>query len=168
MELPFSKLNFDASTKWNLHMKRRKGFNNKRKLQSGSVSPELLALVDQVTYGGNPEHKRNPGNFGLKPPADPRPYKTLCDDCGIFDVAIAESLLRSGLERGFTSQQMKGRWPQNIWAVTDKGYPVEAQLENKDQGTYHGYPMPESDPMRDIIYNLWFADVPKGGTDNAF
>lgn len=37
----------------------------------------LAKLASQVKYGGNPEHKRNPGNFGLTPPSGPRPGKSL-------------------------------------------------------------------------------------------
>lgn len=42
-----------------------------------------------------------------------------------------------------------------IWAVTEAGLPMEAQLENPDAGTYHGYPMPEHDPFRLEILRLW-------------
>lgn len=62
---------------------------------------------------------------------------------------------------------MKGKWPQNIWAVTDEGCPVEAQLENQVQGTYHGYPMPEADPMRKEILERWYQPTDSEGTDHA-
>jgi hypothetical protein len=146
---------------------RRNRFNPKRKLKERLSAKERLALVETVKYGGNPEHKRNPGNFGLTPPADPRPHKTLCDDCGIFDQKIAESLLSEGAKKGMVSVQMKGELPQNIWAVTSDEYPVEAQLENRVQGTYHGYPMPETDPMRDEILTRWFQSVADGDPDHA-
>jgi hypothetical protein len=134
---------------------RRSRFNPKRKLKTTLTGDERIALAKTIKYGGNPEHKRNPGNFGLTPPADPRPHKTLCDDCGIFDQEIAESLLSEGAAKGMVSVQMKGELPQNIWAVTSDGYPVEAQLENRVQGTYYGYPMPETDPMRDEVLARW-------------
>jgi len=137
-------------------MKTRNGlFNPKRKLQSQLSSEQCASLARAVKYTGNPEHKRNPGNFGLTPPADARPHKTLCDDAGIFDKKVAESLLSEGARNGVVSVQMKGDWPQNIWAVTAEGHPVEAQLENQDKGTYHGYPMPASDPMRLEILKRW-------------
>lgn len=62
---------------------------------------------------------------------------------------------------------MKGHWPQNIWAVTSEGNPVEAQLENEVQGTYHGYPMPEADPLRHEIIKRWSQSVDDGGTGHA-
>ncbi|WP_303285455.1 hypothetical protein [Marinobacter sp. SS8-8] len=149
-------------------MKPRKGrYNPKRKLQNSLPVQELEQLASKVKYGGNPEHKRNPGNFGLTPPSDPRPHKTLCDDCGIFNKSIAESLLTEGAEKGIVSAQMKGQWPQNIWAVTREGHPVEAQLENEVQGTYHGYPMPEADPMRQEILKRWSQLAIGGETDHA-
>lgn len=146
---------------------RRSRFNPKRKLKETVSAKERTALARTVKYGGNPEHKRNPGNFGLTPPADPRPHKTLCDDCGIFDQKIAESLLSEGAKKGMVSVQMKGELPQNIWAVTNDGYPVEAQLENRDQGTYHGYPMPETDPMRNEVLTRWAQSVADGDPDHA-
>jgi len=50
---------------------------------------------------------------------------------------------------------MRGAYPQNIWSVTDEGEPLEAQLDNEEQGSYHGYPMPQSDPFRDQVLQAW-------------
>jgi hypothetical protein len=134
---------------------RRRGvFNPKRVL--GFLSPaECESLAESVGYGGNPEHKSNPGNFGLTPPAAPRPDKTLCDSAGIVDRSEALRLLQAGARGGLVSKQVKNDYPQNIWSVTQDGLPLEAQLENSGQGTYHGYPMPEGDPMRELILEAW-------------
>ncbi|MDP2283860.1 MAG: hypothetical protein Q8L06_06945 [Pseudohongiella sp.] len=129
--------------------------NKKRKLQNSPDKTVSEFLANNVQYGGNPEHKRNPGDFGLTPPSAPRAHKSLCDDCGVFKRANALGLLREGCRRGLVSTQTNGDWPQNLWAVTEDGYPVEAQLENSEQGIYHGYPMPESDPFRDIVLSRW-------------
>lgn len=103
----------------------------------------MTALADRVKYGGNPEHKRNPGDFGLTPPLQPRPDKTLCDEVKIFSRREATGLLKEGVKKGLISEQhTQNGYPQNIWAVTEEGWPLEAQLENARQGTYHGYPMP--------------------------
>lgn len=104
-----------------------------------------------------PEHKRNPGNFGLTPPASPRPDKTLCDGVGITNRDEAERLLKAGVMRGLISEQMRGQFPQNIWSVTDDGHPLEAQLDNSLLGSYHGYPMPESDPFGRVVLDHWFS-----------
>lgn len=139
-------------------MKRRQTFNPKRQLASARELEHyapLEKLAELVGYGGNPEHKRNPGDFGLTPPSSPRPAKTLCDDALIFTRGEAESLLREGIRRGFLSAQSQNDWPKNIWAVTDRGVPLEAQIENPVQGMYHGYPMPTADPFRSVVIERW-------------
>ncbi len=55
------------------------------------------------------------------------------------------------------SVRKKGEWPQNVWAVTAEGIPLEAQLENSGQGSYHGYPMPSSDPLAEKVLEQWKA-----------
>ena len=122
------------------------------------AAPDPDALEDlaaRVRYGGNPEHKRNPGDFGLTPPARPRADKSKCDWAGIVERAVALRLLREGIRRGLVSEQRRGGYPQNVWALTNDGYPLEAQLENSVSGAYHGYPMPETDPFRDVVLEHW-------------
>lgn len=84
----------------------------------------------------------NPGDFGLDPPSSPRPDKTLCDGTGIFERSKAVELLQEGVRRGLISVQERDGLPQNVWAVTLDGIPLEAQLENQVEATYRGYPMP--------------------------
>ena len=110
----------------------RKRFNSKRHIRPLPIKKEFLAaLIKRVQYGGNPEHKINPGDFGLEPPSSPRPDKTLCDGAGIFERDKAVTLLREGIRRGLISVQERDGLPQNIWAVTPDGIPLEAQLENQ-------------------------------------
>lgn len=132
-------------------------FNPKRRFKAleGDDLAHLRKLASRVGYGGNPEHKLNPGDFGLTPPKNPRPGKSLCDDVAIFSRAVALTLLRKGLRRGLVSDRFHDAWPRNIWSVTDDGRPVEAQLENPVLGTYHGYPMPESDPLASEVLKKW-------------
>jgi len=49
----------------------------------------------------------------------------------------------------------------NVWAVIerDRPIPLEAQLENPDQGCYRGYPMPESDPLAMEVIKRWESHV---------
>jgi hypothetical protein len=75
--------------------------------------------------------------------------KTLCDNVGIFSRSAALDLLRDGFRRGLVSRQQRDGWPQNVWAITPAGEPLEAQLEGN--GVYHGYPMPENDPFRGVV-----------------
>ncbi|TDO16634.1 MULTISPECIES: hypothetical protein [Halomonas] len=136
--------------------KRRTSFNPKRRLQA--PSEEVPEQWLHAGYGGNPEHKRNPGDFGLTPPANPRPHKSLCDDASITSREQAKALLLAGIKKGLVSQQRdhaKESWPQNIWAVTADGIALEARLENAERGTYHGYPMPEQDPLADRVREEW-------------
>jgi hypothetical protein len=39
--------------------------------------------------------------------------------------------------------------------VTKTGQPVEAQLENAEQGLYHGYPVPLTDPFFYEVLARW-------------
>jgi hypothetical protein len=112
-------------------------------------------MAERVTYGGNPEHKRNPGDFGLNPPSLPRQGKTLCDGANIFSRTDALSVLRQGIRQGLVSVQERGPWPQNIWAVTPSGIALEAMLENRMTGAYHGYPLLDDDPLTAQVLERW-------------
>ena len=136
----------------------RQRFNDKRRIRQSCSLENLTDLAEMVSYTGNPVHKRNPGDFGLVPPAAPRDDKTLCDSVGIFSKATAMCLLRVGIERGLVSEQTRGQFPQNVWAVDKDGHPLEAQLENRSQGTYHGYPLALNDPFRDQVLAFWSND----------
>lgn len=114
------------------------------------------ALEQKAVYTGNPEHKRNPGDFGLEPPADPRWDKTLCDEVGILRRNVADRLLRTAFHSGLVSAA-KGKntdkWPQYVWAMTDDGHPLEAAY---DGSGYHGYPLPdERTPLFKEIKKRW-------------
>lgn len=139
-------------------MRRRSGaHNSKRRVDPQPDHTALMQLVDQLCYGGNPEHKRNPGDFGLTPPSQPRADKALCDDVRVFSRAGALAILRQGVIRGLVSEQKVGGVPQNLWSVTDQGVVIEAQLENRDQCRYHAYPLPTSDPFIEVILSAWRA-----------
>ena len=140
-------------------MKRKKAYNPKRRFVTDGNVLMLEEMAVRVRYGGNPEHKRNPGDFGLTPPAQPRPDKTLCDDIKLFSKAEAERLLKEGIRKGMVSQVHREEgFPQNIWAVTTGGVPVEAQLENPCTGVYHGYPMPYNDPFSRQVIQKWGSE----------
>lgn len=53
------------------------------------------------------------------------------------------------------SELQFGNFPQNIWAVTEEGQPLEGQLENPQKGVYHGYPLPKSDPFSRVVLARW-------------
>lgn len=136
---------------------RRERYNSKRKicLDDTKNRKKCETLFTIVKYGGNPEHKKNPNDFGLEPQVGARQGKSLCDEVAIFEKEKAVDLLKEGVRRGMISEQKRNEFPQNIWAVDSNDKPLEAQLENQATGTYHGYPVPESDPMGSEIIEKW-------------
>ncbi len=140
-------------------MRPRRTINPKRSIRAKPKSDydvqKLRALADQASYSGNPEHKRNPGDFGLSPPSMPRQGKTLCDNADIVSRAEALNLLKTGIRKGLVSIQERQGWPQNVWVVTQKGQPLEAMLENAGQGVYHGYPLQDGDPFAEAVLSRW-------------
>jgi hypothetical protein len=137
-------------------MERRKGYNPKRRIAPAEQWPEerRKTMAARARYGGNPEHKSRPGDYQLTPAVNPRPGKTLCDARGEFPKVRAEELLQGGFLRALVSDQERGGWPQNVWSVLGDE-PYESQLENKDQGIYHGYPMPKDDDFRILVLAEW-------------
>lgn len=136
---------------------RRQKFIRKRKIARTTVPADLIRLAKSVHYGGSPQHKKNPGDFGLTPPASPRPDKTLCDGANLFQRKVALKLLREGIQRGLVSEQWRHGYPQNVWAVTSEGIALEAQLENPGNGTYHGYPLLPDDAFSAQVLAHWRA-----------
>jgi len=112
-----------------------------------------------VVYVGSQMHKRHLGDFELAPPAQPRLNKSLCDGVRI-DREQAQPLLKRGVRFGLVSLQQRGRFPQNVWAVAPDGVALEAQLDNVDRGTYHGYPMIDGDPLAAQVIQRWQERLP--------
>jgi hypothetical protein len=137
-------------------MRKRRGYNPKRRLALADTwsKERLTEFAEQFRYGGNPEHKSQPSDFCLSPPMNPRPGKTLCDKVRQFTKADAIELVRAGFKRGMVSIQERGGWPQNVWSVLEDQV-FEAQLENRGQGVYHGYPMPSDDDFRQLVFREW-------------
>ena len=81
--------------------------------------------------------------------------KTLCDAKRPFLKAEAEHLLREGLKRGMISPTAGEAWPRHVWAVNEEEEVFEAQLENSEQGIYHGYPLPLDDDFRSVVLSEW-------------
>lgn len=130
-------------------------YNPKRKIASELDKDKLKELASKVKYRGSPYHKRNPGDFGLTPPVAARPDKTLCDGVSIYNKMEAQRLLELGVLKGLISEQIRGEYPQNIWVVAESGIPLEAQLDNRQKGTYHGYPLSANDPFAEEVLRKW-------------
>ena len=134
----------------------RRRFNPKRRLCQPEDLPDLDNLAERVRYDGHPGHKRNAGDFGVG--ANPSGDRTLCDAVGIFSQREALRLLKAGIRRGLVSAQMRGEFPQNIWAVSSDGRPLEAQQGSPGQGIYHGYPLLSHDELWDRILDRWIEE----------
>ena len=138
---------------------RKRNFNPKRQITESAEEAQLQSLSERVVYFGNPAHKKHPGDFGLTPPAQPRLNKTLCDGTQI-KLQSAMRLLRKGAKLGLISVQERKGLPQNIWAVSPNGIALEAQLDNVEAATYHGYPMGSGDPLASEILKRWKEGAP--------
>jgi hypothetical protein len=137
-------------------MAERRHFNRKRRIVDPTPGQKNLnGLGSKVQYVGSSYHKRSPGNFGLTPPAQPRPDKTLCDKAGIFTLAEAQHWLQEGVRRGMISATAQNGFPKHILAVTDDGVVLEANYNNEGPGHYHGYPLFEPDPFRQVVLKRW-------------
>ena len=65
-------------------------YNLKRRIKELTKEDlqQYQEIADKISYGGNPEHKKNPGDFGLTPPSGLRAGKSLCDTVSIFSRQI--------------------------------------------------------------------------------
>lgn len=138
-------------------MIRKRSFNPKRRIRTRVDAARMAELASRVVYAGSRYHKRNPGRFGLTSPGEPRLDKSWCERVNISDPNVAQGLLREGVLRGLVSEQERGEshFPQNIWAVTPQNEALEAELTNEVLGTYHGYPMQQSDPLMPEVLRRW-------------
>ena len=129
----------------------------RRSIRAARLSPEERAfLLANSRYEGSPFHKRSPGDFGLIPPAAPRPDKTLCDVAAVTRRALAEAIFRSAIDGGIVSEgEGAPRYPKQIWAVTEAGYVFEAMYGGSRTGAYHGYPIPRDDPFFERVRREW-------------
>lgn len=133
----------------------RRKVNPKRRLHRNLDPARASDLARSVTYRGSPLHKRAPGDFGLTPPAAPRPGKSLCDGVGIFNAEVASTLLRKGIERGLVSDDADNGFPRHAWAVTEDNRVLEARCDDPERGMYHGYPLEKHDPMTELVLQRW-------------
>lgn len=117
-----------------------------------------MEMAENVRYGGNPDHKRDPSDFNLSPASSPRPGATLCDELGAVTKAGALATLKEGFRRGMTSAKASSKWPKHIWSMYEGRFPVEATIENPENGTYHGYPLQANDPFSEVVKKRWRAN----------
>lgn len=117
---------------------------------------ECKFLQENAGYEGIAYHKRTPGDFGLTPPAAPRPDKTLCDEANITQRATAVDLLSRAIEGGLASEaEGAPGYPKQMWIVDENGQVFEAMYGGSRAGLYHGYPIRRSDPFFDEVVRAW-------------
>lgn len=117
---------------------------------------ERAFLRDRAAYEGSPYHKKNPGDFGLTPPAAPRPDKTLCDEAGVLRKEVSERLFQKAIDGGLVSETVANeQFPKQLWVVDEEGAVFEAMYGGSRTGHYHGYPIRRSDPFFQKITKAW-------------
>lgn len=135
----------------------RRGTTKKKPLTDEdfvSLKSELQMLSSMAKYEGNPEHKKSPGDFGLKPPSAPRAGKNYCDPSGIKSRATAIKLLKEAFQKGLVDKRNnRDVWPKHVWAVYGD-YVLEGKSSGRP-GVYHGYPLQIEDPFSDTIKGIW-------------
>jgi hypothetical protein len=113
-------------------------------------------LRENAEYEGISYHKRAAGDFGLTPPAAPRPDKTLCDEANVIQRSLAVALLTRAIEGGLVSDADGAPgFPKQMWVVDEKGQVFEAMYGGSRTGLYHGYPIRRTDPFFDEIARAW-------------
>ncbi|MCY4108403.1 MAG: hypothetical protein OXG11_05155 [Chloroflexi bacterium] len=116
---------------------------------------ELDGFSDIARYDGRSYHKSKPADYGLEPPASPRPTKSLCDDKRIIYLAEARELLESAIRLGMVSAESnRNVLPKYAWAVDEDGEVYEAKLGG-DSRCYHGYRLSRDDQARKWILKEW-------------
>jgi hypothetical protein len=133
---------------------RQKRGQQRRKL-CWLTEEEKLVLLERACYEGSPLHKRNPGDFGLTPPASPRPDKTLCDIAEVLTLQKAKHLLESAIKKGVASESRQAQhFPTSLWVV-DGEHVLEARYGGSRLGYYHGFPIPKDQALYELIRQWW-------------
>ena len=130
-----------------------------RTIRSRPLTDEQRAfLVEHAAYEGSPFHKKEPHNFDLTPPTNPREDKTLCDEAGIFAKEVAFTLFATAIEVGLVSEKDKVEgFPAQLWVVDEQGRVFEIIYGGSRTGRYHGYPVRRSHPLFDKVSGAWAA-----------
>ena len=136
--------------------KRQGNRPDRRILPAGAVQAAFLQkLALRVQYEGSSHHKLRPGDYGLSPPSNPRPSKSLCDDVRPILLAEAIELLRAGIAKGMISKPDIDGMPKYIWAVDGHGEAYEAKRGGAKPIDYHGYRLSDADPQRKVVLGEW-------------
>lgn len=138
-------------------MSKRQGNDPKRRIaRKGTIAPGILErLAGEMRYVGSAHHKRQPADYGLHPPVNPRRNKSMC---GAIEKAQAQALFREGIGQGMVSGFRKNGLPKYVWAVDSNGRAYEAVLGSGRD--YHGYMLGREDPGRRGVIEEWRERCP--------
>ena len=95
----------------------------------------------------------------------PRGDATLCDEHASFQPAQMReipSLVQRGIRAGLI-----GATQRVIWTVADNGWIYEGRQTNADTSEFHGYPVRESEPIAELVYQRFVAWVDEHGDSSA-
>ena len=126
-------------------------------MPANTLTPaELKRIALVARYGGSPNHKLHPNDYGFDPPNNPRPSKSPCDDLRPIAKKEAAKLLRDGIRKGMISRTEAGQLPKYIWAVDAQGGVYEAKTKPGQEIHYHGYRLGEDErQMRAEVLSEW-------------
>lgn len=138
------------------NMSKRKGSNPKRRLapaeRLGAEARE--ALAHRLVYVGSALHKSKLGDYGFRPPVNPRPWKSICDGLRVVLLAEARDLFRRGILIGMFSEFSPDETPKYVWSVDPHGEVYEAKI-SPGTNEYKGYRLEEEDAMRAVVLREW-------------
>ena len=112
-------------------------------------------LANNAVYVGSALHKRMPGAYGFRPPVNPRPSKSLCDDLRVIKKVEACQLLKDGIRKGLVSSVRSNEpLPKYVWSVDHDRNVFEAKLGSDG---YHGYRLDRGQEkhMHDLVLIEW-------------
>ena len=72
------------------------------------------------------------------------------------------SLVQRGIRAGLI-----GATQRVIWTVADNGWIYEGRKTNADRSEFHGYPVRESEPIAELVYQRFVAWVDEHGDSSA-
>jgi hypothetical protein len=135
---------------------KRKGSDPRRRLavadKFGAEARD--ALAQRLVYVGSALHKSKPGDYGFRPPVNPRPWKSICDGLRVVLLAEARDLLRRGILRGMFSDVSADEIPKYVWTVDPDGEAYEIKII-PGTNEYKGYRLEEEDSMRATVLREW-------------
>ena len=107
----------------------------------GPSPVDLVALAGRVSYVGSAEHKTYPSAAGAP---SPRADATKCDPLLHGRFQELTDWLRRAVAAGAVGSLWDGAFPRYVW-VRVGGTWYEGRLVNREQGTYKGYPIDQSE-----------------------